>query len=116
MKSYNKIKSTLYNLFIKEYLDLKVYETDKGFITYIYEKDYIYIEDMFIHPKYRRQNVAAKMANRLCKKAKALGYKKLKAAVNPKSPSYIEQKTVLKAYGMKYTHKNAEYEYYIKSL
>ena len=97
-----------------EYLEIK----DKAFCTFIIQSDSIYIVDIYVIPKFRKGQVASKLADRVAEVGKNLGKKFLLGAVEKGSKAEETNKKVLTGYGFEFSHYNEEDEinYYIKVL
>jgi GNAT superfamily N-acetyltransferase len=84
--------------------ELNVYECDKGFATYKYmnlgEYKAVYIEDIYVAPEYRNENVASKMSSIIRDIAKQEGCKYMLGTVCPSSNGSTDSLRVLLAHGM----------------
>jgi GNAT superfamily N-acetyltransferase len=92
---------SLYADYKKEREGKHVIESDRGFIVYFKEKDYFYIEDIYVVPEFRRTHAATEMADWVCSMAKEAGIKKIMGSVVPTTNgANISLRTML-AYGMR---------------
>lgn len=73
----------MYQLYIKERLDMEVIEMDHGFITYRIDKDEVFIQDMFVREGYRQQNIGKTLVERVQEIAKENGKKFVTATILP---------------------------------
>ena len=60
----------LYKEYIKEREDLELIETDHGFITYKVNDDHVFIDTLYVTPKYRSTGEARKLAEEVYKLTK----------------------------------------------
>lgn len=91
--------SSLHALYIQERLGKHIIENEKGFATYYFVNDGCYIEDIFVHPDFRNQGVAATMADVISDCARAKGCRKLYGSVVPSANGSTDSMKVLLAYG-----------------
>ena len=99
--SFYPREESLYGMYIKELGNRDILETEKGFATYSFFEDSVYIEDIFVHPDYRNTNEASDMADEIGKIAKEKGYKKMIGSVVPGHKGSTTSIKVLLAYGFK---------------
>lgn len=87
-----------------EYVKLhgkEIIELEQSFATYYQMNDGIYIEDIYVHPMYRKQGTASKMADIITDLAKKKGFNKLYGTVRPSYKYSTESMRVLLAYGFR---------------
>lgn len=92
---------SLYKDYVCELGGRDVIESDKGFATYSFYEDSVYIEDIFISPDFRKTNEASRMADQIASIAKSRGCKKMIGSVIPNNKGSTESLKVLLAYGFK---------------
>lgn len=96
-----------YARYLRETQGKEVYETEHGFLTYGFncvpgvDFPHVYIEDIWVAPEHREKRVAAKMADHVCRLAKAAGISVCLGSVNTKSKTPDRSLRVLQGYGMK---------------
>lgn len=83
---------------------LKVLEVKEGFATYKYldlgNEKAVYIEDIYVLPEYRNQDIASRMSEMVQDEAKMDGCKYLLGTVCPSSNNATASLKVLLAHGM----------------
>lgn len=79
----------------------QIIESEKGFVTYFFVNDGVYIEDLYIAPEYRKSGCAAEMGDQVAAIAKEKGYYKMYGSVVPSAAGSTDSLRVLLAYGMK---------------
>ncbi len=93
--------ASLYAQYVNERTNDSIVESPEGFITYRYlGADQVYIVDLFVLPEFRKQGIARKLADMVCKEAKDKGCKELLGTVNPSCKGSNESILTLLAYGM----------------
>lgn len=90
---------SLYAEYIKEREGKHIIESDKGFATFIFNKDSCYIEDIFVVPMFRHEHVASQMADKIVELAKAKGLTKVFGSVVPTANHSTDSLKVLISYG-----------------
>ncbi len=70
-------------MFIEEREGKNIIESERGFATYSFTEDAVYMEDIYIHPEHRRSGETFKMAEEIGKIAKSKGKKKMLGSVVP---------------------------------
>jgi GNAT superfamily N-acetyltransferase len=98
--TYDKDKS-LYANYIGEIYGKGIVESERGFATYSFLKDGIYIEDIYVTPSYRHEDEASRMADQVAVIAKEKGCKCLYGSVNMSIKDPTTSLKVLLAYGFK---------------
>ena len=102
--------------YIKERENKEVIEDEYGFATYLYENDYVYIEDIYVIPEKRKDKIASKYADAIALEAKELGYNKMLGSVVPSSPNSTISLKVLLGYGFKLLSSQENMIYFIKEI
>lgn len=87
--------------YIKERAGKSIVESEKGFATYFYQDEFVYIEDIFVNAEHRKSGVATEFADRIAEEAKNLGYAKMLGSVCPSANGSTASLKVLLAYGFK---------------
>lgn len=105
-----------YGNYIEERLGKFIVENEKGFATYLYENDYVYIEDIYVNPKHRVKGVASKFADTIAAEAVNKGYSRMigSVAVNANNPTASAK--VLLAYGFKILNVEGKMIYFEKKI
>lgn len=88
----------------------------KGFASYEYQPEHCYIENIYVEPEFRKQKVAAHLADTIAITAKAKGYKKLLGSVCPLTNGAHESMLVLQAYGFKLLSSQENLIYFEKEI
>lgn len=92
---------SLYGKYIKERAGKEIIEDDRGFATYYYLNDGVYIENIYVLEDYRKTGVASNYANQIASIAKEKGCVKMFGSVSPKANGSTDSLKVLLAYGFK---------------
>ena len=92
---------SLYAEYIQERLGKHIIESDKGFATYTFLQDGVYIEDIFVHKDHRQTKEASRMADQIAEIAKEKGFKKMYGSVKPTANHSTSSLKVLLAYGFR---------------
>jgi GNAT superfamily N-acetyltransferase len=93
-----------------------IIEDERGFLTYTYLPEYVYIEDVYVRPEYRKQGVASEWADRVCAEAKSKGYSKLLGTIKTKAKTSTESMATLIAYGLRIYSSDTEAIYLTKDI
>ncbi len=92
---------SLYSEYLCERTDTHIIENDEGFATYRYVNEaQVYIVDLYVKPKARKQGCAAMMADLICREAKEHGCIEMIGTVDVTAKGAKESLAVLFAYGM----------------
>jgi predicted GNAT family acetyltransferase len=87
--------------YVHERTNDSVLETEKGFATYRFlDQKTVYIVDIFVAPKHRKQHAASDLADDVVKIAKDRGCTKLLGSVVPSTKGSTRSLCVLLGYGM----------------
>jgi Acetyltransferase (GNAT) family len=89
----------MYAEYVKERLGKDCFWTEKGFATFSFTEDAVYIEDLFVLPEFRKSSEASNIADNIAEIAKARGYKKMLGSVIPSANGSTVSMKVLLAYG-----------------
>lgn len=93
--------NSLYAQYLTERTDDKIIEQEEGYVTYRYlSAQEVYIIDIFVLPKLRKNGIATNLADAVCKIAKNKGCKELIGTINPSAKGANESILTLIAYGM----------------
>ena len=93
---------SLYASYLEERTTDHIIESDLGFVTYRYLDGgkSVYIVDLYVPIRFRKQGFASKLADLVCKEAKGKGYAELLGTVVPEAKGSTDSLKVLLAYGM----------------
>lgn len=92
---------------------IHILETSKGYATYTFtDEETVYIQDIYVLPKYRKQNYATKLANTIAFRAKQLGCKTMLGTVLHGANGETNSVKFLKAYGMKLAFPGPQFDMY----
>lgn len=75
-------KSSNYAEYVLEREGHLCIEDDKGFITYKYHPDYVFIYDIFVREEYRKTGHITKLYNQVVEETKAQGIHKVLGSVD----------------------------------
>lgn len=92
---------SMYNDYIKELHNRETIESDNGFVTYSFEKDSVYIQDIYVIPNMRKSNEASRLADCIAEIAKSRDIKILLGSVIPSYNNSTASMKILLAYGFK---------------
>lgn len=94
--------ASLYAQYVAERTWDSILEYEHGYATYRYTDTdkTVYIIDIYVEPEFRKQGLAAKMADEIVKFAQIRGCKKLIGSVVPSVKNSTASVKVLLAYGM----------------
>lgn len=93
---------SMYAKYLTERTNDKIFEDDYGWASYRYLDDgkTVYIIEIYVEEKVRKDGHASKMADRICKEAKEKGCVKLIGSVVPTTKNSTISMKVLLGYGM----------------
>ena len=93
---------SMYAEYIKERSGDEIVETVCGFATYRYmnQGKSVYIVDIYVHPKYRKEGTASALADIIVLRAKERGCTELLGTVAPSANGATTSLKVLLGYGM----------------
>jgi hypothetical protein len=92
---------SLYGMFIEERENKNIVESEKGFATYYFIDDSVYIETIFVHPDYRDTGETFVMAGKIAKIAKEKGCTKMLGSVCPTAKGSSTSLCMLLTHGFK---------------
>lgn len=111
---------SLYAKFLEESQGKFVYEDDCGYVSYSVTPDYIYAEDVYVLPEYRRTNKATSYGKYLESLAKEKNITKLVGSVSQSIKNPTASLKFLLSYGFKFSHIQDEgidkVMYFVKNL
>lgn len=98
----NKTNLSLYGAYLQERSKDCILENEKGFATYrfINNGKSVYIIDIYVVPDYRRERVAADMADEIARIAREWGCTEMLGSVCPAANNSTTSLKVLLGYGM----------------
>lgn len=93
---------SLYADYLKERTNDQIIEVDFGFVSYRHlpEEKSTYIIDIYVSPDFRKEGLAAKLADQVADEARTLGHLKLLGSVVPSNKGSTTSLKVLLGYGM----------------
>lgn len=80
--------------------ECKILKNNKGFAVYSYIDEAVYIEEIYVKPEYRKEDVASQLSEVIQQEAKGLGYEILLGSVSPSANGSTDSLKVLLAHGM----------------
>lgn len=102
-RQYNTTEAQMrpshYASYVLERLGKSTIEDDRGFAVYSYIGEVCYIEEIYVAPEHRSQNVASSYADQISAEARSKGATALLGSVNPKAKNGTTSLKVLLAYG-----------------
>lgn len=107
---------TLFAEYIKERLNKEIIEDERGFATYLFMDDGVYVEDIFVKKEYRDTGVAKEMLDKISMIAKDKGCKKIIGTVVPSTAGSTHSLQAAFAYGFKLDSSRQNLIVYIKDL
>ncbi len=107
---------SLYGQYILEREGKHIVEDERGFATYSYLEDCVYIEDIYVLPEFRKSGAASKYADFIASEAKLKGYKTILGSVSPRAKNCTSSVSVLLAYGFKLSNCDSNLVYFSKEI
>ena len=80
--------------------DCRVLKHDFGFAIYSFTNDAVYIEEIYVKPDFRKENIASQLSETIQQEALGLGYKKLLGSVSASAEGSTDSIRVLLSHGM----------------
>ena len=80
--------------------DCKVLKNEKGFAVYSYTDDYVYIEEIYVKPEFRKENIASQLSEAIQQEAKDNGCLRMLGSVSASAEGSTDSIRVLLAHGM----------------
>lgn len=108
--------SSLFSQYIKERSNKEIIEDERGFATYLFMDDGVYVEDIFVSKDYRNQGVAKEMLDKISVIAKEKGYKRMIGTTVPSSNGASSSLQAALAYGFKLDSSRQNLIVYVKGL
>jgi ribosomal protein S18 acetylase RimI-like enzyme len=90
-----------YSKYLAEKTDCNIIEDERGFATYRFTSDSVYIVDIYVSPDFRHHDIASQMADKIGEIAKEKGIRKMLGSVNINTKDPTSSLKVLLAYGFK---------------
>jgi len=109
-------KPSLYAQYLAERSNVNIIEKDTGYITYIFTKDYCYIEDIYVVPEARGTKLASNLAKEVAEEALKHGYKKLLGSVCISANGAERNVAYMLNYGYKIKSLEGDMIYFIKDI
>lgn len=91
-------------------------ESEIGFATYTFGEDYVYIEDLYVKPEYRKSHEASRLADNIALIAKQYGKNNMIGSVCTDTNKATESVKVLLAYGFYILNSNENMIYLKKEI
>lgn len=107
---------SLYGRYISEREGREILEDERGFATYTFTKDGIYIQEIYVLPEFRQEGVASQYADVIAGIAKANGLSKLFGSVCPSAKGSTASMKVLLAYGFEIESAAINMIYLVKNI
>jgi len=107
---------SLFAAYLKELGTKEIFEAKHGFATFYPFNDGLYIEDIYVEPKYRSQGYASTIAIHIEGLAKQRGFKKIYGSVRPSAKTSTDALKVLLAYGFKLDSAASDAILFVKEL
>lgn len=107
---------SLYGQYIKEREGKDIIENENGFASFIIRGEECYIENIYVHPDFRKSKVASELANQVVEKAKECGCKFLTGSVRPSAMGSTDSLKVLLAYGFKLLSASQDAIIFVKEI
>jgi GNAT superfamily N-acetyltransferase len=105
-----------YGLYIYEREGKFIVEDSRGFATYLYTPDAVYIEEMFVKPAFRKLGTGTELCEAIYELARARGLKRAVTTVAPRAGgSDVSIKAAL-AHGFKLDSSNLELIFLTKDI
>lgn len=112
-----KSKNSLYADYIKERAGAGIVETKFGFATFSYMvENIVYIQDVYVKPKYRKKGIAKSFADKICNLAIKEGKSVLLASIDASARGSEVSLKVFEAYGMAYYKTAGNLHYFVKQI
>lgn len=108
--------SSLYAQYLRERSNVSIVENEHGYITYIFMKDYCYIEDVFVTPEKRGTRLASQLAEQVLIKAKENGYSRLLGSVCISANGAEKSVVYMINYGYKLHNLDKDMIYFVKEI
>ncbi len=105
-----------YGLYINEREGKFIVEDTRGFATYLYMPEAVYIEEMFVKQPFRKLGVGGEIAEEIYKLARARGLKKAVTTIAPRAGGSTESLKAIVAHGFKLDSSNLELIYLVKDI
>lgn len=109
---------SLYAQYLNEREGKQIVEDERGFAVYSFlpELNSVYIEDIFVLPEFRNQNIASEYADNIAAEAKSKGFLTLIGTVRPSANGATTSLKVLLAYGFEVSSSEHDAIYFRKTL
>lgn len=91
---------SLHGQYILEREGKFIVEDERGYATYLYLPEAVYIENIFVLPEFRKMGVATEYADAICELARLKGVQTVIGSVKPSAHGSTQSLKVLLAYGM----------------
>lgn len=112
----NKAVESHFGHYIQERLGKHIIENRYGFVTYMIEADYIYIEDVYVDKGYRRSSKGTNLLDEVAEIALKNGIKKLLTTVAPTALGSTDSIKAVLGYGFELLNSDQNVIYFTKKI
>lgn len=92
---------SLYGDYCMERMGKFILEDERGFATYSFTGDTVYVEDVYVVPEFRKEGIGTQMTEVIAGIAKGKGYKRMITSIVPSTPGATVSMAACLAYGFK---------------
>jgi len=107
---------SLFGEYIKERLDKNIIENEDGFMTYVFQGESCYIEDVYVKPEKRKSGLGKQMMIEVEAKAKEAGCKVLTGSVRPSAKNSTDSMRILLSVGFSLLSSSVDAIFFWKEL
>ncbi len=105
-----------HGLYILEREGKFVVENKMGFATYFYWPEAVFLEDLYVHPQYRKLGVGTELTDAVAEMGRLAGKKRLVCTVIPRARGSTESLKAFLAYGLIMDSSDKESVYFYKNI
>lgn len=110
------MKQSLYAKYVEERESGHVLEMPWGFVSYRYEKDHVYLEDLYVLPQFREQGKGMKLFSFVQRKARSVGLKYVVGGICTKARFATEMSKILLSWRCRLLSSEKDMIQYIKEV
>tara|TARA_R110002126_G_scaffold172712_5_gene321512 strand:- start:515 stop:838 length:324 start_codon:yes stop_codon:yes gene_type:complete len=96
--------------------ECKILKNDFGFAIYSYADDAVYIEEIYVRPDFRKEDIASQLSETIQKEAKDLGCGRLLGSVSASAEGSTDSIRVLLSHGMSLLSSQDDLIWFVKDL
>lgn len=96
--------------------ECKILKNNKGFAVYSYTEDSVYIEEIYVLPDFRKEDIASQLSETIQEEARNLGYRRLLGSVSASAKGSTDSLRVLLAHGMSLLSSQDDLIWFFKDL